>query len=269
MSSNVGTAGIHVPEPFNEPRSSSKTLDELARRQDALGTRVGLLASVANLAEVIPALTLGADIIDLKDPKRGALGAWPRALLPAAVAAVAGRVPVSATVGDLPMEPGTLLNATLTTAAAGVDYVKVGLFGGRGQDACITALAAAAEAGVRLVAVLMVDRRPELSVLPLLARMGFTGVMLDTADKGAGGLRRHLSPRELAAFVEAARTLGLVTGLAGSLKVDDVAPLAAFRPTYLGFRGALCGGQRTGALDPTAFAEIRAALDASARAHAA
>jgi uncharacterized protein (UPF0264 family) len=230
---------------------------------------VGLLASVADLAEVVSALTLGADIIDLKDPKRGALGAWPRALLPAAVAAVAGRVPVSATVGDLPMEPGTLLNAALTTTAAGVDYVKVGLFGGHGQDACITALAAAVKAGARLVAVLMADRRPELDVLPVLARAGFAGVMLDTADKGTGGLRRHLAPRELAAFVEAARALGLVTGLAGSLKVDDVGPLAALGPDYLGFRGALCGGPRTASLDPAAFAKIRAALDASAPARAA
>jgi uncharacterized protein (UPF0264 family) len=218
---------------------------------------------------VASALALGADIIDLKDPRRGALGAWPTALLPLAVAAAGGRVPVSATVGDLPMEPETLLNAALTTAAAGVDYVKVGLFGEHGQDACITALAAAAEARVRLVAVLMADRHPALGVLPVLARAGFAGVMLDTADKGAGGLRRHLLPRELAAFVEAARALGLVTGLAGSLKADDVGPLVALGPDYLGFRGALCGGQRTASLDPAAFATIRAALDASARARAA
>ena len=36
---------------------------------------------------------------------------------------------------------------------------------------------------------------------PLLAEAGFLGVMLDTADKSAGGLRRHLDPVRLAAFV--------------------------------------------------------------------
>lgn len=269
MSSSVGTVGIHEPEPSKEQRSSSGAPEALTGRRGAFGTRVGLLASVADLAEVASALALGADIIDLKDPRRGALGAWPTALLPSAVAAVGGRIPVSATVGDLPMEPGTLLNAVLITAAAGVDYVKVGLFGGCRQADCIDALAAAAEAPLKLVAVLMADRSPDLGVLPALARAGFAGVMLDTADKGAGGLRRHLLPHQLAAFVEGARTLGLVTGLAGSLKVDDVGPLCAFGPDYLGFRGALCGGRRTGSLDPAAFARIRAALDASARARAA
>ena len=38
-----------------------------------------LLASVATLAEVDLALAAGADLIDLKDPEAGALGAWPRA----------------------------------------------------------------------------------------------------------------------------------------------------------------------------------------------
>ena len=37
----------------------------------------GLLASVANLAEARLAATVGADIIDLKNPAAGALGALP------------------------------------------------------------------------------------------------------------------------------------------------------------------------------------------------
>ena len=41
----------------------------------------GLLASVATLDEVEDALAFGADLIDLKDPSRGALGPGPPALL--------------------------------------------------------------------------------------------------------------------------------------------------------------------------------------------
>ena len=89
---------------------------------------MGLLASVASLAETQQALDLGADILDLKDPTKGALGAWPQALLAQAVRLVAGRVPVSATVGDLPMEPSLLLEAAHATAATGVDIVKLGFF---------------------------------------------------------------------------------------------------------------------------------------------
>jgi (5-formylfuran-3-yl)methyl phosphate synthase len=229
--------------------------------------RVGLLASVATLAEVEQALALGADVVDLKDPARGALGAWPRALLPEAVALAGGsRRPVSATVGDLPMVPELLAVAARGTAASGIDVVKVGFFAGGDHAACARALAPVAARGVRLVAVLMADQRPDLGIVTALAEAGFFGAMLDTADKRAGGLRRHLDDGRLARFVADARGAGLLTGLAGSLRLADVGPLAGLGPDYLGFRGALCGGgERTAGLDAAAFAEVRAALAAAAR----
>ena len=46
----------------------------------------GLLASVATLEEAGQAVAWGADIVDLKDPARGALGAWEPAALRVAVA---------------------------------------------------------------------------------------------------------------------------------------------------------------------------------------
>ena len=61
----------------------------------------GLLASVMTVEEAEAALAGGADIIDLKDPRRGALGALPAPVIRDCVAAIAGRQPVSATVGPL------------------------------------------------------------------------------------------------------------------------------------------------------------------------
>lgn len=222
-----------------------------------------LLASVATVEEAVRALDLGADIIDLKDPAQGALGAWPPGSLGAAVAAIAGRAPVSATVGDLPMQPEILLAAADATAAAGVDIVKIGFFAGGDHDRCARALGRLAGAGTRLVAVMMADARPDFGLVPRLAEAGFHGVMLDTADKAAGGLRRHLDDAALAGFVAAARSAGLLTGLAGSLGVADIVPLARLAPDYLGFRGALCRAGRTSGLDPARFAAVRAALDAA------
>ena len=89
-----------------------------------------LLASVATLAEVDLALAAGADLIDLKDPEAGALGAWPRAQLTQAVERVAGRRPVSATVGDLPPDASAMAAAAKATGATGVDIVKLGFFAG-------------------------------------------------------------------------------------------------------------------------------------------
>ncbi len=224
--------------------------------------RVGLLASVANLTEVAQALEFGADILDLKDPAAGALGAWPAVDLAKAVRLVDGQVPVSATVGDLPMDAVRLAAAARAAAATGVDIVKLGFFPAPDQHAIALALAPLAHAGIRLVAVLMADRRPDLALVPTLAEAGFYGVMLDTADKCAGGLRQHLGVAELQGFVTAARGHGLLSGLAGSLRLADVAPLGRLRPDYLGFRGALCGGDRTDALDVPAARAVRRAVGA-------
>ncbi len=249
-----------IPPGRPEATASARQPLPLARAGTA-----GLLASVATLAEASLALRLGADILDLKDPAAGALGAWPTASLREAVRLVAGRVPVSATVGDLPMEPEPLQAAAQATAATRVDIVKLGFFGQNGHRAVLDGLAPLARAGTRLVAVLMADQEPDFGLTPLLARAGFFGVMLDTADKRAGGLLRHLDPAQLAAFVAEARAHGLVSGLAGSLRVADIAALGRLQPDYLGFRGALCGGDRTAGLDPAAMAAVRHAVDATCR----
>jgi uncharacterized protein (UPF0264 family) len=224
---------------------------------------VRLLASVATLTEVAVAIALGADIVDLKDPARGALGAWPTADLYRAVAAIGGRCRASATVGDLAMEPEPLLAAARRTAATGVDIVKLGFFAGGDHRAIARALSPATRDGARLVAVLMADQAPDLGLAPALAQAGFWGVMLDTADKRAGGLRRHLSDATLGRFIDDARAAGLVTGLAGSLGLADIPALAALRPDYLGFRGALCGGDRTAGLTSAPFTAVRRAIDAA------
>jgi uncharacterized protein (UPF0264 family) len=143
----------------------------------------------------------------------------------------------------------------------GVDYVKVGFFPSPDSAACLDALSAHAGKGIRLVAVLFGDLGYAGLAVPDFAAAGFAGIMLDTAIKGRGSIRGQIADRELAAFVAAAQASGLLTGLAGSVAITDIAPLIQLRPDYLGFRGALCeGGIRTGGLDAAAFARVRAAI---------
>ncbi|MFG1411579.1 (5-formylfuran-3-yl)methyl phosphate synthase [Xanthobacter sp. VTT E-85241] len=226
----------------------------------------GLLASVATLAEMDCALAGGADIVDLKDPARGALGAWAVPDLQAAMvrwqAMPPGRPLLSATVGDHPPMPEVLAQAVRSVGATGVPLVKIGFFPqpGASLSNCLDALAPLARE-YRLIAVLFADRAPDFSALPALKAAGFHGVMLDTADKGAGRLTDHLPLPRLRDFVARARALGLLTGLAGSLRLGDIVALKALCPDYLGFRGALCGGARTDALDPVALARVRQAMD--------
>jgi len=227
------------------------------------------LASIASVGEIESALAGGADILDLKDPAKGALGAWEPPGIAAAVSVIHGRRPVSATVGDLPMEPAVLTAAVRAVSQAGADIVKIGMFEGPRRD-CVAALAPLAAAGTRLAAILFADRNPDFALLPALKSAAFSAVMLDTADKSGGTLRDHMNDRTIALFVTAARSLGLRVGLAGSLTVADIAPLMRAAPDFLGFRRALCGTDgRTGSLDASAVAALRAAIDRQNRQSAA
>jgi len=85
--------------------------------------------------------------------------------------------------------------------------------------------------------------------------------MLDTADKTGGGLLAHQPVVRLAQFVAQAKKPGLLSGLAGSLKLADIPVLAPVGADYLGFRGALCRHHaRTWALEPGALAALSEAM---------
>ena len=223
------------------------------------------LASVRDVAEAETALAAGADIIDLKDPAKGALGALASDAIASCVAAIAGRAELSATVGDLPMEPATVLSAVRATAATGVDYVKLGLFPGGDARGCLRLLAEQAR-GLRLILVVFADASPGFDAIREAALIGASGVMLDTACKDGRSLLDHLSLDVLADFVAEARAEGLLVGLAGSLRAIDVPHLLPLEPDLLGFRGALClGGARGGALDQEPVTSIRALIPAEPR----
>jgi dihydroneopterin aldolase len=205
------------------------------------------------------ALECGADIIDCKNPASGALGALPNETISGIVKLVNGRHPVSATVGDLPMQPRVICEAMRSKITTAVDYVKIGVFRNGLPNECIQALAPLTKQ-TSLIVVLFADKRPDLTLLPLIAHAGFAGVMLDTADKFKGGLRNQASHAFLVRFVARAKQFGLTAGLAGSLCADDIAPLIELAPDYLGFRSALCAANRSSMIDRGKMMQIMSAV---------
>jgi (5-formylfuran-3-yl)methyl phosphate synthase len=217
----------------------------------------GFLASVRNLQQARLAAAAGADLIDLKDPDRGSLGALPCEEVAAIVRDLQGVRPVSATVGDLPMEPARVTRAVAEMSRTGVNYVKVGISRHGELLATLRALAQCSGSGPRLIAVFFADE----GALPLpvesIAAFGFHGCMLDTFDKTGGSLTTYLGVDDLRRFVSAVSRHGLLCGLAGSLRADDIPLLAPLGADYLGFRGALCRRNvRTEELDPVRVANI-------------
>jgi (5-formylfuran-3-yl)methyl phosphate synthase len=215
-----------------------------------------MLASVANAAEAGAVVQLGADIVDLKDARRGALGAVPLETAREAIAAVAGRSETSAALGDPPYAEDALTKAARALAAMGVASVKLAVDASM-LDRLGDALSPLAH-DVALVGMMFADEKPDFSLLAKLKALGFKGAMLDTRDKTRGRLLAHLEVVQLNEFCSQCRALGLMSGLAGSLEAPDVPRLLLVGPDVLGFRGALCHAHdRQGAIDPAAVALIR------------
>jgi uncharacterized protein (UPF0264 family) len=224
-----------------------------------------LLASVRDAAEAELAIGAGADIIDLKDPEQGALGALSPRGIAACLQQIAARAPVSATIGDLLLEGQAVCQAVSNVARLGVDYVKLGVFPGRETARCLQSLEPAA-AQTRLIVVLFADAMPDFDAIETAARIGAQGVMFDTLGKRSGSLPDHMSYIALAGHIAATKAEGLIVGVAGSLRAKHVPGLLALEPDLLGFRGALClDGDRGNALDASRLAAIRALIPDSPR----
>ena len=224
-----------------------------------------MLASVTGPAEAELALVHGADLIDLKDPSKGALGALDINAVRATAGALRGRAPSSAVTGDLPMDPDTIVAAAGEMADAGVDYVKVGLFPGELRAECVRALSEVARRS-NMIGVMFADLEPDLSLLAYMEEAGFAGAMLDTAKKGQGRLLDYADIAALAEFTRRCREHRLFAGLAGSLEAPDVPRLLLLAPDYLGFRGALCAAHdRKAGLDGAAIDLMRGLIPQDAR----
>ena len=222
---------------------------------------IRLLISVRDLDEAREAAAAGAALIDLKEPRAGALGALPAARVESIVRdlrAVHPGVPVSATIGDLP--PGN--HAAIEHHAGligrcGVDYVKAGVPPGPHAFETLRRMRALRS---NMVPVLLADDGLDLSVVEYACALGFTAIMADTARKKSGNLFHCVSLAVLDRMVQIARAHEVMAGLAGALRLPDLPRLRALRPDFAGFRTAVCPAARTGRLDPANVRELRALL---------
>ena len=203
----------------------------------------GFLASVDNLNDAVVVADHGADIIDLKDPKQGALGGLGIETIHSIVDHLWEKSVISATVGDLEADVSLILDRIGKVADTGVDYVKVGMFSQEHISNCLPTFEYHARRGIKIIAVLFADQQFDIAAtIKACKRAHLTGVMLDTAGKNAGSLLLHRDVKELAGFIRTANRYGLITGLAGSLRKQDIQTLLPLNPDYIGFRTALCKG---------------------------
>jgi (5-formylfuran-3-yl)methyl phosphate synthase len=228
-----------------------------------------LLVSVTDADEARIAVEAGVDIVDVKNPAEGSLGAPRPGVIGRVREVVPPERPVSAAIGDLPGLPGTAALAALGAARSGAVYVKVGLWGTSGTDEAVAVLLAVREAvdrGAAVVAAAYADAErvsgrplPPGEVVEAARRAGVGGCLLDTAVKDGRGLFEWFTPQALEALVGEGHAAGLEMALAGALRVEDLSLVRATGADIAGVRAAACrDGRRTAPLDAERIGRLRA-----------
>ena len=213
-----------------------------------------LLVSVRNAVEAVAAVEAGADLIDVKEPARGSLGAADSTTIRSIVEAVAGRRTVSAALGELRdwnSDNAAELPATLS-------FAKLGLAGcaaipdwSKRWRRCMQAFPSSVQPVAVVYADWQIAGSPDpYTIADLAASFGCTTVLVDTFDKSAGGLLDHWPLAELARFVELLRHQKRLIVLAGSLTFASIEQVLPLEPDFVAVRGAVCAAGRSGTLDP-------------------
>jgi uncharacterized protein (UPF0264 family) len=225
---------------------------------------VRLLVSVSNAGEALAAAAGGADIIDAKDPRRGALGAVTPAVFDSIRRAIAQQT--SAALGDAADDLVVERDAR-AFHQAGASFVKIGFdripSATRGAE-LITAALRGAPAAVVAVAYADAGRTDGVGpddVLDAAVRAGAAGILFDTADKSGPGLCDLVSNARLTSWVTRAHDARLFAAVAGKLRAIDLGLVRDAGADIAGVRGAACDGGRIGIISTS---RVRALRDACA-----
>ena len=213
--------------------------------------------------------SVAADIIDVKKPSEGSLGAnFPWVIRE--VKAFAGK-PVSAAIGDFDYKPGGAALAAYGAACAGADYIKIGLmFEGKEQAReviCAVVKSVKDEFPEKCVVIAAYSDYQRIGSIspfdmaPIAAGEGADYAMVDTGIKDRQSTFAFMNEDALRLFTVKNTKLGLKTALAGAFKFEDIDALKRINPDIIGVRGMVCGGDRNATvredLINTALAMIR------------
>jgi len=210
-----------------------------------------LLISPKNEKEAMEAIEGGADIIDVKNPEEGPLGANFPWIIRRIKHVTPANIEVSCTIGEAPNIPGSMALASLGAATTGVDYIKTGLYGLKTLKEATylmqNVIKAAKEynPSVKMVVSGYADATRVGTVdpllVPIIAHEAQADIaMLDTAIKDGKNLFTFITKPKLQRFVEATHGYGLRAALAGSLQKEDLSEVYALGADVAGVRGAAC-----------------------------
>jgi len=206
-----------------------------------------ILTTVVSGAEAKQVADL-ADLIDVKDPSKGSLGAPEQVTVHSIRTVIGSQCPLSVAMGDLdPENTHAAVELGRLMAGAGATMLKIGLTSIQEEKAieALSELKNALSDNVQVAVVAYADAENHgflpPSALPRLAKTsGLYGIMIDTYSKLPDQSSLDYLSEEIIKeiFVEA-KGLGLRTALAGGLDMEHMDEVARAAPDFVGFRSAI------------------------------
>jgi (5-formylfuran-3-yl)methyl phosphate synthase len=233
-----------------------------------------LLISPIDTEEAREAIEGGADIIDVKNPKEGSLGANFPWIIKEVREMTPKNMEVSATLGDVPYKPGTVSLAAVGAVVSGADYIKVGLYGTKNYHQALEVMRNVVKSvkeynnNALVVASGYADAHRVGAVDPMdvpeiAAAADADFAMVDTAVKDGKNLFDFLDRESLEKFTDNIHEYGMKSALAGSIKQEHLSILYQLGCDVVGIRGAACiGGDRnSGRIYRSAVGKLKAMIE--------
>jgi len=225
-----------------------------------------LLISVRNTEEAQTILNTVAElaILDIKEPRLGALSATSSEIWQDIATLDRGNTLLSVALGELSEYDLATSNQIPDT----VRYAKVGLsrqaekrWGDQWQR-----IASSLPHNTNLVGVIYADHESASSptancIVDTLLATGCRTFLIDTFDKSKGNLLHHLNYEILANLNYHIEQQGGVLVLAGSITSTILADILQIGAKYIGIRGAVCVGDRKNQLSQTATMSFLSSLE--------
>ena len=206
--------------------------------------KTNLLVSLKSLEEITGEVLRNVDIIDLKDPEKGSIGAWSEKKIFEAVKIISKKKLISATLGDV-KDIEEIIDKIKVFDNYKLDFIKFGIFSENIEELNILfGLINKVKIKTELVCVAFVENFCVLNYLEknlyLIKKSGINFLLLDTGLKSRGSLLSYCKINFLKKFILKCESNGIYIGLAGRLGVEQIKKLLKLEPFIIGMRSVVC-----------------------------
>ncbi len=207
-----------------------------------------LLISIKDLDEAREVMAAGGvDVLDVKNPAEGTLGANVPWVIEAVKGLVGGKMELAASIGDLEYKPGTASLAAYGVARMGIDYITASMFAVKTKEQVIDMASKLYKTledfgcGLILSGYADWERIGCANPFEYVGELGDADIMmLDTAIKDGTNILDFATLDELAEYRDTAHEHGMKVVIAGSIRYPQLPRAAGLKPDFLGFRGIVC-----------------------------